>query len=111
MIRSDQILSSRLKLFERYINYTSAETQPAVQSATSFPQKGQNVSIGDTFLISSSMVNEVRLGYNRTYGYTLPINPIAGKNWVSDAGLTNISGGVIPSEYGRPTITIAGFTG
>jgi hypothetical protein len=111
LIRSDQTISSKHTLFERYINYTSAETQPAVQTATSYPQKGQNVSIGDTFLITSSMVNEVRIGYNRTYGYTLPINPIAGKNWVADAGLTNISGGVIPAEYGRPTITISGFTG
>lgn len=111
MIRSDQTLSSRHSLFERYINYDSSEIQPAVQSATSYPQKGQNLSIGDTFLITPKMVNEFRLGYNRTYGYTLPVNPIDGKNWVKDAGLTNISGGDFPTEFGRPGVTIAGFTG
>jgi len=111
MIRSDQTLSPRHSLFERYINYTSAEIQPAVQSSTSYPQKGQNLSIGDTFLITPRLVNEFRLGYNRTYGYTLPVNPIAGKNWVQDAGLTNISGGVFANEFGRPAITIGSFTG
>lgn len=111
MIRSDQTLSSRHSLFERYINYDSSEIQPAVQSSTSYPQKGQNLSIGDTFLITPKLVNELRIGYNRTYGYTLPVNPTPGRNWVQDAGLTNISGGVFPNEFGRPGITIGTFTG
>ena len=111
MVRSDQTLSSRHTLFERYINYNSSENQPDVQTSTSYPQKGQNLSIGDTFLITPKLVNEVRLGYNRTYGFTLPVNPIAGKNWVQDAGLTNISGGVFANEFGRPQITITGYSG
>jgi TonB-dependent receptor-like protein len=41
----------------------------------------------------------------------LPVNPTSGRNWVQDAGLTNISGGTTPSEYGRPGITISGYTG
>ena len=82
-----------------------------MQSAVSYPQRGQNVSIGDTYLISSSLVNEVRIGYNRAFGFTDEVNPVPGKNWVALAGLQNVGGGVTPSEYGRPSITITGFTG
>ncbi len=109
--RADQTLSSKHSLFERYVYYTASEIVPSVQTGVLYPQLGHNVSIGDTYLISSSMVNEVRLGYNRAYGFTGEINPVPGKNWVGLAGLTNISGGVEPAEYGRPAITITGYTG
>jgi Carboxypeptidase regulatory-like domain/TonB-dependent Receptor Plug Domain len=109
--RADQTLSSKHSLFERYVYYTASEIVPSVQTGVLYPQLGHNVSVGDTYLISSSMVNEVRLGYNRAYGFTGEINPVPGKNWVGLAGLTNISGGIEPAEYGRPAITITGYTG
>lgn len=111
VVRSDQILSPKHSLFERYVYYNAAQSVPSVQSAVSYPQLGQNVSLGDTYLITSSLVNEVRIGYNRAYGFTNEVNPIPGKNWVAEAGLQNIGGGVNPSEYGRPAITITGYTG
>ena len=111
VIRSDQTLSAKHNLFERYIYYTATESVPSVQTAVSYPQRGQNLSIGDTYLITSSLVNEVRIGYNRAYGFTNEVNPVPGKNWVALAGLQNVGGGVNPSEYGRPSITITGFTG
>ena len=110
VVRSDQTLSDKHSLFERYIYYTAAESVPSVQTATSFPQRGQNVSIGDTYLVSSSLVNEVRIGYNRAYGITNQVNPVPGKNWVALAGLQNVGAGVTPSEYSRPTVNITGFT-
>ncbi len=111
VVRSDQTLSSKHSLFERYVYYTASEIVPSVQSGVNYPQLGHNVSVGDTYLISPTVVNEVRLGYNRAYGFTNEINPIPGKNWVQEAGLQNISGGVTSSEYGRPAITITGYTG
>jgi TonB dependent receptor len=111
VIRSDQTLSSKHTLFERYVYYTASEIVPTVQNGTSYPQLGHNVSVGDTYLISPTIVNEVRLGYNRAYGFTNQVNPVPGRNWVQEAGLQNISGGVTPSEYGRPTVTITGYTG
>jgi hypothetical protein len=110
VVRSDQTLSEKQTIFERYVYYTASEIVPTVQNATSYPQIGHNVSIGDTYLIKPTMVNEVRLGYNRAYGFTNQVNPIPGRNWVAEAGLQNISGGVTPSEYGRPTVTITGYT-
>jgi Carboxypeptidase regulatory-like domain/TonB-dependent Receptor Plug Domain/TonB dependent receptor len=111
VVRADQTFSSKHSLFERYVYYTASEIVPSVQSGVYYPQLAHNVSVGDTYLISSSMVNEVRLGYNRAYGFTDEVNPVPGKNWVALAGLTNVSGGVTPSEYGRPSITITGYTG
>lgn len=110
VVRSDQTLSEKHTLFERYVYYTASEIVPTVQNSTSYPQIGHNVSIGDTYLIKPSMVNEVRLGYNRAFGFTNQVNPVPGRNWVAEAGLQNISGGVTPSEYGRPTVTITGYT-
>ena len=111
VVRSDQTLSSKHSLFERYVYYTASEIVPTVQNGTSYPQLGHNVSIGDTYLLTPTIVNEVRLGYNRAYGFTNQVNPTPGRNWVQEAGLENISGGVTPSEYGRPTVTIQGYTG
>ncbi len=111
VVRSDQTLSPKHSLFQRYVYYKAAQSVPSVQTATSYPQLGHNVSLGDTYLITSSLVNEVRIGYNRSYGFTNVVNPIPGKNWVAEAGLHNIGGGVNPLEFGRPGITITGFTG
>jgi hypothetical protein len=111
VVRADQTLSQKHSIFERYVHYSAAQQVPSVQTAVSYPQQGQNVSLGDTYLITSHLVNEVRIGYNRAYGFTLEVNPVPGKNWVALAGLQNISGGVNPAEYGRPVINITGFTG
>jgi hypothetical protein len=111
VVRADETLSSKHSLFERYVYYTASEIVPSVQSGVVYPQLGHNASVGDTYLVSPTVVNEVRLGYNRAYGFTNEVNPIPGKNWVQEAGLQNVSGGVTPSEYGRPSVTITGYTG
>ncbi len=86
VVRSDQTLSSKHSLFERYVYYTASEIVPSVQSGVVYPQLGHNVSVGDTYLVTSNIVNEVRLGYNRAYGFTDEINPVPGKNWVRKPG-------------------------
>lgn len=110
VVRADQTLSANHSIFERYVHYTATQSVPSVQTAVSYPQQGDNVSLGDTYLITSNLVNEIRVGYNRAYGFTLEVNPTPGRNWVAEAGLHNISGGVNAAEYGRPLITITGFT-
>jgi len=86
VVRSDQTLSSKHSLFERYVYYTAAEIVPSVQSGVSYPQLGHNVSVGDTYLISPTVVNEVRLGYNRAFGFTNEVNPVPGKKLGSVGG-------------------------
>ena len=38
MIRSDQTISSKHSLFERYVYYTASEIVPSVQSGVFYPQ-------------------------------------------------------------------------
>jgi hypothetical protein len=110
--RADQVLSQRHSLFERYIWHDASQTAPATFSATNFPQSGQNVSVGDTFLITPKLVNELRLGYNRAYHLDAPINfGSPDTNWVQKAGLTNLAGGTDAIDLGRPNFAISGYSG
>jgi hypothetical protein len=107
--RADQVLSAKHSLSERYIWYDGSQLSPAVFTKTSFPQSAQNLSIGETYVITPSVVNEVRLGYNRANHIWLP-QSLDGKNWDQLLGLRNLAGGTDPIDYGRPGWTIAGFT-
>jgi hypothetical protein len=109
--RADQVFSGRHSMFERYIWHDASQIQPSTFSSINFPQSGQNVSVGDTFLITPKLVNELRLGYNRAYALDAqqsfggPSN-----NWVQRAGLQNLAGGTDPLDYGRPNFAISGYT-
>ena len=108
-IRSDQVVNSRHSLFERFMWYDGSQLNPSVFSYTDLPQKGRNLAIGETWVMSSSLVNEIRFGYNYAHHLTSPIS-LDGKNWVGDIGLRNLAGGTDPIDYGRPGFTISGFT-
>jgi hypothetical protein len=110
-IRSDQSLSARHTMFERYINYSSAQFTPAVQGGgQSNPLNSRNAVIGDTFIITPNVVNELRVGYNYFYNYGVGVNVTPGRNWTADEGLQNLTALNDPSEYGRPALTISSFT-
>ncbi|PYT15139.1 MAG: hypothetical protein DMG59_14840 [Acidobacteria bacterium] len=108
--RSDQVLNARHSLFERYIWYDGSQISPSTFSAINFPQSGQNLAIGETWTVSPTVVNEVRLGYNRANHLDAPIS-LAAKNWVQNVGLQNLAGSTDPIDYGRPNWTISGFSG
>ncbi|MEO8869247.1 MAG: TonB-dependent receptor, partial [Granulicella sp.] len=104
--RADQVLSSKHTLFERYIKYDASQLSPSVNSATSYPATAQNLAIGDTYLITPTLVNEFRIGLQRAIGYIQPVNFGSGNtNWVALAGLINLQGGAQSSEFGRPAVT------
>ena len=108
--RADQVLNSKNNLFERYIWFDGSQINPSVFSATNFPQSGQNLSIGETWSVTPTFINEVRLGYNRANHLDAPIS-LNGQNWVQQIGLQNLAGATDPIDYGRPGFTISGFTG
>jgi hypothetical protein len=108
--RADQVINQKHSLFERYIWFDGSQINPATFSATNFPQSGQNVAVGETWTVTPTIVNEVRLGYNRANHLDAPIS-LDGKNWVQLVGLQNLAGGTDPIDYGRPGWTISGFTG
>ena len=109
-VKADQVLSTRNSLFERYVNFDSIEFLPSIQGGINNKLVGRNGVIGHTFLFTSNIVNEVRAGYNYYYGYQLgvPLNP--GVNASQLAGLKYLTSLSTPTEYGRPTITINGYT-
>ncbi len=109
-VRLDQVLSSKHSLFERYLYYNGRQTNPSLFSFTDFPQRGQNLAVGETWVISPAVVNETRVGYNYAYHLNAPIS-LDGRNWVADIGLQNLAGGVDPIDYGRPGFTMTGFSG
>jgi carboxypeptidase family protein/TonB-dependent receptor-like protein len=109
-VRVDQVASSKHNLFERFMNYSGSQVNPSLFSYTNFPQTGRNLAVGDTWVISASVVNETRFGYNYAYHLNAPIS-MDGRNWVGDIGLQNLAGGTDPIDYGRPGFTFTGFTG
>jgi hypothetical protein len=108
--RLDQVLSTKHSLFERYLYYNGRQTNPSLFSFTDFPQRGQNLAVGETWVISPAVVNETRMGYNYAYHLNAPIS-LDGRNWVGDIGLRNLAGGVDPIDYGRPGFNMTGFSG
>lgn len=109
-IRSDQNLTPRNQLFERYIDFNSTEFIPSVQGGINNVLIGRNGVIGHTFLITPNIVNEVRAAYNQYYNWELgvPLNP--GVNYAAQEGLKFVSGLNTPSQYGRASIAISGFS-
>jgi carboxypeptidase family protein/TonB-dependent receptor-like protein len=109
-VRGDQVLSSKHNLFERFLYYNGRQLNPGAFTYTNFPQKGRNLAVGETWVISPALVNEIRFGYNYAYHLNAPIS-LDDRNWVGDIGLRNLAGSVDPLDYGRPGFTMSGFSG
>ncbi len=112
-IRGDATLSQKHSMFGRYINFNSAQVTPAVTgSSTSNPLLGRNAVLGDTYLITSRLVNEVRVGWNEFYNITLGVLQSAGPNgnWAAAEGLSNVTALTSPRQNGRAAYTIQGFS-
>ena len=108
-VRADQTLNNNHSLFQRFMYYKGSQLQPAAFTSTDLPQRGRNLAVGHTWVLSSSWVNEFRFGYNYAYHLNAPISP-EGRNWTSDLGLKNLSAATFPLAYGRPNVAISGFS-
>jgi outer membrane receptor protein involved in Fe transport len=108
-VRADQVLGVNHNLFQRFMWYDGSQLNPSVFSYTNLPQKGRNLALGHTWVISKTLVNEIRFGYNYAYHLNSPVS-LDGRNWVGDIGLQNLAGSTNPIDYGRPGFTITGFT-
>jgi Carboxypeptidase regulatory-like domain/TonB-dependent Receptor Plug Domain len=109
-VRADQSINNSHSLFQRFMYYKGSQLQPAAFTSTDLPQRGRNLALGHTWVISSSLVNEVRVGYNYAYHLNAPVSP-DGRNWTSDLGLRNLAAATFPLAYGRPAFALAGFSG
>jgi len=109
-VRADQVLGHSHSMFQRFMWYEGAQLNPSVFSYTNLPQKGRNLALGHTWVISTGLVNETRFGYNYAYHLNSPVS-LDGRNWVGDIGLQNLAGSSDPIDYGRPGFNITGFSG
>ncbi len=109
-VRTDQTLNNSHSLFQRFMYYKGSQLQPGTFNASDLPQRGRNLAVGHTWVLSSSWVNELRFGYNYAYHLNAQISP-EGRNWTSDLGLRNLAAANFPLAYGRPVLTISGFSG
>ncbi len=112
-VRGDVTLSGKHTMFGRYVNFNSAQITPTVTgSSTSNPLLGRNAVLGDTYLITSKLVNEARIGWNEFYNITLGVLQSAGPNgnWAAAEGLSNLTGATSSRQNGRAAFTIQGFS-
>jgi hypothetical protein len=111
-VRGDATFSSKHTMFGRYANYNASQVTPTVTgSSTSNPLIGRNAVLGDTYLITSKLVNEVRIGWNEFYNITLGVLQSTGPNgnWAAAEGLQNVTSLSSVRQNGRAAYTIAGF--
>ncbi len=114
-VRSDVTLNSKNSMFVRYIwnrgyQYTYGLALPAYSEPNTSPDLATNIALGETWAISPTLVNTFNLGYNRVS--LLPFTPDPqGKNWVTAAGLQNITGSIIDKLKGMPSNNIGGTGG
>ena len=112
-VRGDWTVTPKSTLFGRYINYDSTQITPLVNgSSNSNPLLGRNAVLGNTYVIGSKIVNEVRVGWNEFYNITLGVLQSAGPggNWATASGLSNLTAASAPLQNGRAAFTITGFT-
>jgi hypothetical protein len=113
-LRFDEVLNAKHSLFERYIWYDSQQVSPGAITDTGRPQQGRNLALGHTWVLSPSIVNEIRFGYNYAYHIGESLygdEDYRSRNWVADIGLRSLFGSEAREYYGRPGATIAGFGG
>jgi hypothetical protein len=116
-VRIDHNLSAKNQVFARYsyfhVNrqdppWTSDPTVGNGNFATQYRLHGQSVAMAWTDTLSSSMLNQLRLGFNRMYAHSDPVGLELGTSLASKYGLNGIPVG--PNSAGLPPINISGLT-
>jgi hypothetical protein len=112
-IRGDHRLSDRNLLYVRVgVTATNGDTYPGplksgYGSSTLSNIPGRSVVVSDTYTLSPAMVNEVKLGFNRTYQWNADYN--FGADVLSQLGLAGIDNpGKDPAIAGMPQFSFGG---
>ena len=115
--RIDHSINNSNRIFGRFSDY-DVDKQDAPWTgnplagngnfATQYLIRGKSVAISWTDAISSSMLNEMRAGFNRDNAHSNPIGVQLGASSAPDYGLTGIPVG--PNTSGIPPINIGGLT-
>jgi hypothetical protein len=113
-VRFDQVLSENHTLFQRYMWNDRRAVSEGAFNISNPPEGSQNLALGHTWVISPTMVNEFRFGYNfyELWSISEPYNAEwKDRNFLGEMGLGNIEGAVNPLYFGPPGIDIDGYDG
>jgi hypothetical protein len=101
--RVDHQFTSNMKLYASYTyNHQNGRNRPTNISIPAFdgsqgietPFTQQNASLGNTYVISPTLVNDARIGYYRTRNDTFAFS--FGQNWPQQLGIPNVNGDLMP---------------
>jgi hypothetical protein len=101
--RVDHQVSANFKFYGSYTyNHQSGLNRPTNISIKAFdgsqgfesPFTGQNYSVGNTWVISPSTINDIRVGYYRRRNDQFSYS--AGQNWAQTLGIPGVSGELMP---------------
>jgi len=112
--RVDRVISAQNSLFVSYQFYNSysfsAPTIPGF--GTDIPARTQSVSVTDDHIFTPTLINELRLGYNRWYALDLQQDNALG-NVIQQLGLpqggANGFAPTLPQTGGVPSISVTGY--
>jgi hypothetical protein len=116
-VRIDHTLTDKDHLFGRYSQFIISNQDPPWTSdpiagngdfATAYNIHERSVALAWDRTISSSLLNELRFGFNRDYAHSDPIGLTLGSSDAGKFGLTGIPVG--PETAGIPPIEINGLT-
>ncbi len=116
-IRIDHTLTDKDHIFGRYSQYIISNQDPPWTSdpiagngdfATAYNIHERSVALAWDHTVTSSILNELRFGFNRDYAHSDPIGLTLGTSDAGTFGLTGIPVG--PETAGIPPIEINGFT-
>ena len=101
----DQQFSPNHKIFGRYshVRHRSWRDRLSPEIAWSeydsravpLPIDQRNMVISDTYTISPTMINEIRVGFNRRKSTTMPVT--IGENWAQQLGIPNVNAETFPN--------------
>ena len=106
--RVDHQFSSNFKIYGSYTyNHQSGLNRPTNIAVKVFdgsqgvesPFTGQNYSVGKTWVINPSMINDARVGYYRRRNDQFSYS--ADQNWAQQLGIPGVSGALMP-QFGAP---------
>lgn len=95
--------------FEVQTNFDGAATLPR-QGNTFFQPLGRNIAVSDTYVISSTVVNEFRVGFNRLLGGIF--DETYGHDYAKELGVTGVQSSFFPENkrFGWPRASVSGYS-
>ncbi|MFL6464370.1 MAG: hypothetical protein ACJ73N_08210 [Bryobacteraceae bacterium] len=115
-VRIDHNLNANNRIFGRFSSYKVDRQDPPWTGnpiagngnfATQYAIRGKSVALSWTAVISPSVLNELRGGFNRDNGHSDPLGLTVGTSLASNYGLTGIPSGSFAA--GIPPINISGL--